>query len=216
MILFYFLVSVMPLVQHPIWSRFVGDLTITKYVGAACVVYAIFHLATRASRPAAFWSPFAKWFAVFYLLAVYSFLTKSLPSPWQLSPILSYSSFVLLFFVTGVVVDSLSRLRWTLIVAVGSLGFASLYVLREWQKYRNVQTDIRPGWILGDANYYTLSAVLCIPLAFCLARHVQHSMGKASVVRVLARHAFGRNSGSIPRWIFGVDGLSRVRHVALR
>ena len=173
MILFYFLVSVMPLVQHPIWSRFVGDLTITKYVGAACVVYAIFHLATRDSRPAAFWSPFAKWFAVFYLLAVYSFLTKSLPSPWQLSPILSYSSFVLLFFVTGVVVDSLSRLRWTLIVAVGSLGFASLYVLREWQKYRNVQTDIRPGWILGDANYYTLSAVLCIPLAFCLARHVR-------------------------------------------
>ena len=173
MILFYFLVSVMPLVKHPIWSHFVGDLTVTKYVGAACVVYAIFHLATCNSRPAAFWSPFAKWFTGFYLLALYSFLTKSLPFPWHLSPMLSYSSFMLLFFVTGAVVDSLPRLRWTLIVAIGSLGFASLYVLREWQKYHKVEAGIRPGWMLGDANYYALSAVLCIPLAFCLARQVR-------------------------------------------
>ena len=108
MILFYFLVSVMPLVKHPLWSRFVGDLTMTKYVGAACVVYAIFHLAARKSLPDVFRSPLAKLFAAFYLLALYSFLTKSLPSPWQLSPMLSYSSFCFSFLLPG---PSLIRCR---------------------------------------------------------------------------------------------------------
>ncbi len=198
-ILYYFLVSVMPLVKHPIWSRFVGDLTITKYVGAACVVYAIFHLATRASLPAAFRSPLAKLFGAFYLLALLSSLTKSLPSPWQLSPILSYTSFLLLFFVTGSVVDSISRLRWTLIVAIGSLGFASLYVLREWQKYHSIESDLRPGWVLGDANYYTLSAVLCIPVAFYLARQIRPQWEKfllyGSVLITIAGVTLGASRG---------------------
>jgi O-antigen ligase len=210
-------------VKHPIWSRFVGDLTITKYVGAACVVYAIFHLASRTSLPDAFRSPLAKLFTGFYLLALYSFLTKSLPSPWQLSPMLSYSSFLLLFFVTGAVVDSLPRLRWTLIVAIGSLGFASLYVLRELQKFHNVDADIRPGWILGDANYYTLSAVLCIPLALYLARQVQPQWVKlflyGSLLITLAGVTLGASRGGflglMASLVFAAwHSANRLRYVA--
>lgn len=224
MILYYLLVSVMPLVKHPLWSRFVGDMTITKYVGAGCVVYAVFHLASHASLPAAFRSPLAKLFAVFYLLALYSYFTKSLPSPWQLSPILSYSSFLLLYFVTGTVVDTLPRLRWTLIVAIGSLGFASLYVLREWQKYHNIETDLRPGYVLGDANYYTLSAVLCIPLAFYLVREARPWWEKlvlyGSVVITLAGVTLGASRGGFLALMASLAfaiwrSANRLRYVAI-
>ena len=87
-------------------------------------------------------------------------------------------------------------------MAIASLAFASLYVLREWQKYHSVESDIRPGWILGDANYYTLSAVLCIPLALCLIRQVRAPMGKCSfAVRDLCRVIFAGVTapGSLPR-----------------
>ena len=38
MIFFYALVGVMPLTQHHFWARFVGELTIFKYIGGACVL----------------------------------------------------------------------------------------------------------------------------------------------------------------------------------
>jgi len=103
-------------------------------------------------------------------MAIASFLAMGPSMPWEISPLMSYLSFLLLFFTTLVVVDSLSRLRWVLLMAVGSVAFASLYVLREWQKYHNV---FLLGWVTGDVNYFTASALLCLPIAFFLIRKQQ-------------------------------------------
>ncbi len=168
MIFFYLLVSVMPMTHHPLWGRVVGEVTVIKYVGGACVLYAVLHFLVRRRPPQFFASWQARLFVVFYLLAALSFFTTSLPTDFRFSPFLSYTSFVGLFFITVTVVDSVNRFRWVLLVAIGSVAFAALYVLREWQKFHTVYRNFRPGWVVGDPNYFTVSALVVIPLAFYL------------------------------------------------
>jgi O-antigen ligase len=168
MILFYFLVGIMPLTDHRIWSQFVGELTVFKYVGAACVFYALARLTTRQTVPTYFRTLQARLLIGLYVIAGASYLTRSLPTQFERSPLMSYTSFILLFFVTVSVIDSLSRLRWALLIAIGSVAFASLYVIREWQKYHNVYAGFRPGWVVGDPNFFAISALLTLPLAFYL------------------------------------------------
>lgn len=170
MLVFYLLVSIMPLERHPIWSRVIGGFTLTKYVGIASTLYALFYLTARNGPWEALRGSVAKLFVVFYAIAAISHLTKGPPGEAEFNPFVSYTSFFLLFFVTVTLVDSLQRLRWTLLVAIGSVGLASVYVIREWQKYHNVYPGFRPGWVVGDANYFALSAVLCAPLAFYLMK----------------------------------------------
>ena len=169
MILFYLLISVMPLSQHPLWAQFMGELTVFKYIGGVCLVYAVFHLGARRKLPPLFVTWQARLFVVFYLTTTVSYFTKERGQVvWEVSPFLSYTSFLLLFFITIAVVDSVRRLRWVLLVAIGSAAFGSLYVIREWQKYHNAYPGFRPGWVVGDPNYFTVSALLCLPLAFYL------------------------------------------------
>lgn len=166
MILFYFLVWIMPLSRHPLWGKVIGDLTIFKYLGGACLLYAVLHLVSRRTLPPFFHTWQARLFCLLVLIATVSYFTKTLPPNWEFSPFSSYLSFLLLFFVTLTVVDSLPRLRWALLVSIGSVAFASLYVIREWQKYQALNPRFRPGWVVGDPNYFTLSAILCLPIAF--------------------------------------------------
>ncbi len=167
-IFFYFLVGIMPLTRHLIWGRFVGDLTVFKYIGGICVLYAALRLATCRVLPPYFRTWQARFFLILYLIATISYFTKSLPGAGELSPFLSYTSFLLLFFVTVTVIDSLYAMRWVLLVSVASVSLASVYVIREWQKYHSLYAGFRPGWVAGDPNYFTMSAVLTLPIAFHL------------------------------------------------
>jgi len=167
MIFFYWLIYVMPLIRHPLWGHVVGSLTIFKYIGAACVLYALIHLPFRSTFPTYLRSWQTRFFILLYVIASISYFTKSLKTiELELSPFLSYTSFVLLLFITVTVVDSFRRLRWVLISMIGSVDLASLYVLREWQKYHGTAKDFRPGWVTGDPNYFTVSALIALPLAF--------------------------------------------------
>jgi len=168
MILFYFLVGIMPLTEHRIWAHSVGEFTVFKYIGAACVVYAAYHLIARRSIPPYFRTWQARLFIVFYLMTTASYFFKGLRGAIEFSPLLSYASFLLLFLITLTVVDSLSRLRCVMLVAIASVAFASLYMIREWQNYHTLYADFRPGWVVGDPNYFTISALLTLPLAFHL------------------------------------------------
>lgn len=179
MIFFYLLVAVMPLVNHPLWSHFVGELTMTKFVGVACLFYALGHCAVQRSVPNFFGSGVARLFLLFYFLAAFSYFWKGARLPWSTNTLTSYTSFLFLFFVTLAVVDSVARLRATLLVAIGSLAFASLYVIREWQQYHNLIAGFRPGYITGDPNYFTLSAVVCLPLAYYMMLQAEEWWGKA-------------------------------------
>lgn len=170
MILFYLLVTVLPLTLHPVWSRFIGDLTIVKYLGLACVLYAALEIASGTRLPPLFRTWQARWFSVFIALATVSFFTLTGRVAWETSVLMIYVSLTMLFFATMTLVNSLSRLRWTLLATVGGLAFASLYVLREFQNSTFAGLALRPGYVVGDPNYFTLSALISLPVAFCLAQ----------------------------------------------
>ncbi|MGH9533437.1 MAG: O-antigen ligase family protein [Terriglobales bacterium] len=185
MILFYLLVAGMPLVNQPLMAHFADQLTMTKYLGLAAVAYAAVHLALKRRMPDALHSVVFPLLLAFYVLVTVSYFTRSLPMPWQLSPFLSYTSFFVLCFVVAAIVDTPERLRITLLVAIGSVAIGSLYVLREWQKYHTRYVDFRPGYVVGDANYFTLSAVVCLPLALFLLRERRPWQRAALVVCVV-------------------------------
>jgi O-antigen ligase len=163
MILFYWLVFLMPLERHPFWTQSIGGLTVIKYIGLACLLYAINYLTIRKRVPGYFRTPQAKWFIVFFLLSIASYVAKGPRFSTESNPFISYSSFVLLFFATITLVDSLTRLRLTLLAAVGSVPLAATYLLREWQK----DPSSRPGWVL-DPNDYGGAVALCLPIALSL------------------------------------------------
>ena len=168
MIFLYFLIAIMPLANHPIWSQFVGTLTLTKYVGAACLCYAVVHLCATGAFPQTLRSAVAKSLLGFYGAVLLSYFTMGLPRQLEFSPILSYTSFLLLFLIIVSIVDDATRFRRTLFASIGGLAFASLYLIREWQVYKGVYANFRPGWISGDANYFTVSALLLLPLTLYL------------------------------------------------
>ena len=124
---------------------------------------------SRKSLPPFFSSFQTILFLLLFTIAGFSFITKSVVGAFRLSPFLSYISFLLLLFVTLTAVDDLKRLRMSLLVCVGSVAFASLYVIREWQKgIHSFGMGFRPGWVVGDPNYFAVSTLLCIPIAYYL------------------------------------------------
>ena len=90
--------------------------------------------------------------------------------PLPMSHWLTYLSLLILFFITVVVVDSPERLRWVLLSASGSLALSSLYVLRDWQSYHALYNDYRPGYVVGDPNYFTVNVLLFLPTTFLMAQ----------------------------------------------
>ena len=162
MIIFYFLITQMPLDQDPTWGKFLGAATLIKYVGLLCVIYAILRLATRRSAPDFLNTMQARLFLVYLLITFVSYWFMGPEFSLRSSPFISFLSMAFLFFVVLTIVDTIPRLRWTLLVAVASMGWASLYVVREWMK----DPFWRPGSIAGDANYFALDACLTLPLAF--------------------------------------------------
>ena len=164
MIFFFLLIAVMPLEEHRVWTHVIGDLTVIKYLGVACVLAALVHLGVRRTTPRYLQSAQAKCFLLLFLLATVSYFTKSLRFSFEVSPWTSYVGFALLFFIVISMVDSIARLRWTALATLGSVTLASLYVIRFWQKYG----DPRPGGTTGDANYYTISALVGVPLGLYL------------------------------------------------
>jgi len=168
MIVLCLLVVTMPFVRHPFWAGTAGDLTGVKYLGAVCLGYAILALAVRP-RPLAVTSSWqSRCFIALALLGMTSSLLWGQTLPVELSPFMNYLSFLGLFFATRILVDSERALRLVVLTAVGTMAYGSLHMIREWQKYGGFAAGYRPGWIFGDSNYFTLSALLVLPLSFYL------------------------------------------------
>jgi O-antigen ligase len=162
MIIFYFLITLMPLDEDPTWGKFVGAATLIKYVGLLCVLYAILHIANRRSSPRYLNTIQARLFLVYLIFAFVSYWIRGPQFSIRSSPFISFLSMAFLFFVVMSTVDTIPRLRWTLLAAVASMGWASLIVTREWMR----DPMWRPGSIAGDANYFALDACLVLPVAF--------------------------------------------------
>ncbi len=166
--LFYLLIATMPYIRHPIWDHQLGaGMTVTKAIGGACLLYALVYMPHRRGGPPRYFAtPQSKLMMTFFFIAAISFFTKG-QAIGYINPMFMYASTVLMFFLTLTVIDSYSRLYWSLMVAIGSVGFASLYMIREWQHGVLVWGGgFRPGWIVGDSNYFTVAALVTLPIAF--------------------------------------------------
>src|SRR5688572_3681440 len=104
MILYYLLIISLPLVEHAVLARQVGG------------------------------TPRARAFLAFCLRVVACYVLHGHGLAGAGTGALgAYTSYRAVFVTTLILVDSLERLRRVLLVAVGAMAFASLYVLREWQ-----------------------------------------------------------------------------------
>jgi O-antigen ligase len=222
--LFYLLITVMPLSRHPLWSKFVGELTIIKYLGAACVLYALIHVVSRETRLRILASAQVRLFLVLASIASLSFAMTGNRGPLIKSPIVSYLSFLVLLFLTLALIDSFERLRMVFLVTVGSVAFASLYLLREWQQNHGMYAGYRPGYVVGDSNYYSLSAVMCLPIAFYLTRAVGRQWERlfytGSLLLILAASILAASRGGFLGMVaaglyMGWHTRQRVRNLAV-
>jgi O-antigen ligase len=166
MIFYYWLVWVLPLTQHPIWGQKMGPLTVFEYMGVICLIYAFVHVLSRGIVPSFLGTWEVRLVVLLYLIELFSGLTKERGVGLSNGPVISSTSSLCLIFITISVVDTLRRLRWTVLTLVGSYGFASLYLVREWQLAHKYYSNFRPGWIVGDVNYFSTTAIFAFVLAF--------------------------------------------------
>jgi len=167
MIFFYWLVFVTPRGEDEFWGRHFAGLTLVKYLGIVCFLYAGFYLVKRHSPPRYLQTAQAKCVLIFFALACASFILRGSGFSWQGGLIVSYISFLVLFFITLTVVDTPRRFRWVLIAGNGGIAFASLYMVREWRWY-GYNPLFRPDIGVGNPNDFAAMANLFVPLAFYL------------------------------------------------
>jgi O-antigen ligase len=166
MIFLYWLIWILPMPDHPLWSHTIGGLTIIKWVGALCVLAALVSLVTRPHVTVFFSDWSARWFLLYFLVEMISYLYHGGRVTLSPSTFANLTSILMLFMVTLVMVNSVARLRWVVLMSIGSIGFSSLYVISQWWTFRNVWSNFR-GWggVSGDPDYFSLLAVLWLPLA---------------------------------------------------
>jgi len=169
MIIFYVLVMLMPFANPPFLSRVVSNTVAFKVLGAACVPYAVFHLAARGTLPFYLRSWQARLFGLLYLLATVSYFTMGLRWDIFSGSWMVYTSFVLLFLIVLSIVDTLARLQWVLLSANAAVALGSLRIMEEWWKFRRIDPNYRAGDSVGDNNYFSTTAALCLAFAFLMA-----------------------------------------------
>ena len=78
MIIYYLFVVSLPLVSHRILGSDVGSMTVPKYLGLACLGYALLMLGRRRGAVRLLATSQARWFVVLYSLAVLSYVLGSI------------------------------------------------------------------------------------------------------------------------------------------
>jgi O-antigen ligase len=167
MIFLYFLIFAMPFYRHPILDAGSGMFTVVKGVGALGLLAAAIHV-VRHRIPDYLETRQAKLFLALVGLALLSFLRHGRPPNLDIgSPITIYLSMVVFFLIIVSLVDTAEKLRKSLLIALGGVAFASLYILREFEVYHLSFPDFRPaGKVVGDANYFSLAAMLAVPIGY--------------------------------------------------
>jgi len=168
MIFFYMLVFAAPMPNHPLFEAPLAGLTVMKWLGIVCCINALFSAIKRRRLPDFTNSLEARAFLVLIGIAGLSAVTLGGKGNITFSPMSSYFSFLLLFFATITLVNSFERLHKALLAAIAGSAFASVYVIREFQLSGG--TNLRPGYVAGDSNYFAACCVLVMPIAVYFAR----------------------------------------------
>jgi putative inorganic carbon (hco3(-)) transporter len=168
MIFFYILVLVSAMPNHPLFEAPLAGLTVVKWLGIICCGYAFFRLLSCRRLPAFLRGWEIRSFLVLLGIATVSFCTLSKTENLSFSPIFMYFNYLPLFFTTICVVNTYERLQNALLAAIAGAAVASLYVIREFQASGG--TNLRPGYIAGDANYFATCMLLVMPMAVCFVK----------------------------------------------
>jgi putative inorganic carbon (HCO3(-)) transporter len=224
MIFFYLMAGIMPLVQHPIWSEIkILGLTLNKWVGVCATVAALLEFSATPRSIPIFRTVQSRLFLLFGFMMMGSFLAFGSNVPLAESPFGNWSSFLLLLFISSLLLTSRRRLRWTLLWTVGGVAFASLHLIREWQA-GGMGAGVRPGWITGDPNYFALSGLLCLPLGFLLAQQRPERWERlyclgCALVTLVALTLTGSRGGLLGLLVSGVllvwHSRRRLQHLAV-
>lgn len=175
MILYYTLLLTLPMSTAPLFADRVFGITIEKYLGLLCLLYAMIHLARRKTPASKGRGSQTYAFLFFLTLAGASWVMLGRDS-FQASMMFVYVSQLAFLVSTLILVDSEERLRWSMLSVLAGVAWGSLYTLREWQKNVPIYgLRYRPQWNpAGDPNYFTASAILCLPIAFYLIVRSSH------------------------------------------
>lgn len=167
MIFLYFLIFAMPFYRHPVIDAGSGAFTLVKCIGLAGLFYTVLYVPSRG-LPNYVQTKQAKLFLVMFAMATFSFLRKGKgPNVEVGDPFMLWSGVVVFFILIVSLVDTPTKIRRCLLVAVASITFASLYPLREFSIYSLSLPNYRPeAKIVGDSNYFALAAMLGLPIAY--------------------------------------------------
>ncbi len=204
MIVYYVLIFSLPYLRHPVWNAVLGGgITVTKVIGAINVLYAVIYLARRRGTPAFFAAPQSKWMLLLVTIAFYSFLTNERAELSLLNPIAMYTSALLLFFVTL----SCDRFGATPVLEPDGSGgrrgfcFAISACASGGEEFEVYGGGFRPGWVLGDSNYFAVAALAVLPISFELFLHSRRKLGKTLLSGLHVAHIFGTYSRCLARRI---------------
>jgi len=161
---FYLLVFTLTIPNHAILARQIGPLTVLKYLGIVCLLTAAFEMFRTARCPPLSRLVHARWFLIYFCVAFTSCLMRDGTAALSSAPFMYTISTLSLFVVTTTLVCTRSRLRWAVLIELGSVAWGSLYVIRQWQHFHNVYRNFRAGGLAGDPNYYAVTVVLWVPL----------------------------------------------------
>jgi len=165
MILFYILIFCLPIPKHQILSLQLGPVTVLKWFGILCLLAAIFQMLRTGSCPPLSRLIPSGWYLLFFVIAVGSCVVHDGLSAFGQGAFMYTLSAFSLYIVTTTMVSDSKSLRWTVLVALGSIAWGSLYVIRQWQQYHSVYPGFRTwGGLSDDPNYYAVTVVLWLPL----------------------------------------------------
>jgi O-antigen ligase len=171
MILFLILILVLPLKRHPWLNLWFGPASVPQWLGLACFLYAVGYMLFRQRVPSYLATWHARWYLLLTTLMLLSYFTAGASFAAEGNPAISTVSMLSLGITTIAVVDTIARLRWTLLALIASVGWASTYVLREAVKMRAWATGARTwGWVVGDTNIFGVCVALVLPLAWYMSQ----------------------------------------------
>jgi putative inorganic carbon (hco3(-)) transporter len=164
MIFYYFIVFTLPIAHHRFLNSELALFSPIKFLGLACVPFAIYRGFTRANLSGLSKTGVIPSFAIWFFFILLSHFAHG--SAFELdrrgfNPL--EAVFAMLFFIllTVALVDTFERFRWVLLIMMASVAVASVYAVRELLV--NLQNPgYRPGGITGDANYFGVCASTCM------------------------------------------------------